>query len=819
MTAVRPQPGAQDKQTVLSQSRFPLILAVFYLSLLIIPWALTCKIASQPSFIVQTYRHNYRYYVQDGWNIAINVLNSLAVGLSLPILSALLARAAVVFSQRRKPGQTLTAAQLFALADRDWYNFHKVLSGSSDFLWFGFVLLFVAILLPLVRSGVVTYDNVPVSLHLPAQYDGLRSDFLGYTPSPAALSLPSSGRQLQVITDTRDKLRKSTGGIELNLWPVCNDDTPDSTCGFKYGPYDISQSTLSNFWEEYWEKFISGSHPYETNGSALMHASTFKAGSSIGVYKDNDLGAYTLGLKSGAKCEAVSAQDIETQCLRSTGTTEDSISAALGWQTSLDIADELHLDICYPELDKEPWQDADASPWKPINFTEHLYIGLTDNSSRWGCGDDSWGVSNCPYMGTDAGLYFHCQSETALSYFEVGSAKTKGTPSRFLDEMPADFDIPRPGDKWDLTYPDVPFASYEGPLKSATMAMFGNESWLDTLGLVMAEEDATNATAAAALVMLCGLQPLGNIDTFNYNYGVGCDWDTYQSATRYSENSYLYANSIRNFFTPFAQPRLARAFLNTATFYANDALLSQAMAVSYVSRDLKYQQEENDDRMLVPVINLGSIIFVSIVLALQVVGIVLLLIYIYSSPVWTKTLDALAMARVGAQLSALDVFLVPRETGTLGPARLSKKAERQLRQIDGLIGSTAPRGEHDIEATTLPPPYAPRGEEPSTRGEQRAQSGAAQRNTSAPENAAPAYSPPADEHTTRTEGGETDVADERGGASETATAHAAASDSQDAMNPPVTTIEAVAVGGQGFITKRMWKKGGKSEAVPSQPTQ
>ena len=215
------------------------------------PWALTLKIASEPSFIFYVYRWGSRYYVQYGWLIAINVLNSLAAVLSLPILSALLARAAVVFSQRRKPGQTLSVRQLFVLADRDWYNLFKVMSpvGSSALLRLGFLVLSIAILLPLVRSALVTYDNVLVASNFPEKYDGSYYEKLGYSPSPLSLKTAASGYQSKVTAATLKSLQTTTGGVEPNLWPVCNDNTSDSTCGFRYGPYDLAQSTLSNFWE------------------------------------------------------------------------------------------------------------------------------------------------------------------------------------------------------------------------------------------------------------------------------------------------------------------------------------------------------------------------------------------------------------------------------------------------------------------------------------------------------------------------------------------------------------------------------------------
>lgn len=832
MTAIRPrQPPEQQRReearahakadrVLVSQPLLPLLLAVFYIALLVVPWALECTIAKQPSFIVhldQDYRS--RYQVQHGWLIAINVLNALAAVLSLPILSALLARAAVVFAQRRKPGQTLTLRQLFALADRDWYNFLKVLSpaGSSALLRLGSLVLLIAVALPLARSGLVAYDNLPVTSNFPNEYRRWSYNIFGRTPSPLAVKTPDTGDQARVISDTRTSLQTTLGGIEPNLWPVCNDDTSGSTCGFRYGPYDLAQSTLANFWE--WPDQYGYDSGFETNGSALMHASTLRAGSSVGSYYGNRFGTYTLGLKSGTSCEPSSARQVEEQCLRSVDSGALPI-AARGWNTSFAIQGELQLDICYPPLETDPWEAADASPWRPINFTEHLYVGLRDEESAWACPSFS---EACGNLGTADGLYLHCQVNSVMSFFEIGSDRTKGAPSRFLEEMPAGFDVPGSSRRSKRSSEHDPTTVHTGPLKTATMAMFGNDSWLDTLNLAMADVEAENTTVNAALAMVCQVRPLGNIDTFAN--GATCEETEYRASyeswyTPRRRLSFL----VRDMFKSFRTRKLARATLNTATFYANKALLSRMNtgSGSYI-QDSKSASEESDERMAVPVLSMAAIATVSVLVALQVVCILVLLAYIYSSRVWTLTLDSLAMARVGAQLSALDVFLAPRETGTLGTARLNPRSAKQLDQVDGLVGSTTLTGELDVEMAAMPPPYAPRGEEPSTREERRVlQPGAAGplRDTDAQYHPVPSYSPLAGEHTAPLDRVEAGATSGRRDVSGLAVSHATSSESSDshrAVLAGMTSPAAVAVGGRGPIARRMWRQANKP--LPARPTE
>lgn len=143
------------------QSGLPLLIAFSYLALLITPWALTCAVAWNPDILAQR-TMNARdptndFYVSYSAVQAIEVLDAMAAVVSLPVLSSLLARAAVVFSQRRRGGGTgshrkLTVRQLFALADRGWWNLFLVLkkSTSSLLLVLGWLLLLVAFVLPLV---------------------------------------------------------------------------------------------------------------------------------------------------------------------------------------------------------------------------------------------------------------------------------------------------------------------------------------------------------------------------------------------------------------------------------------------------------------------------------------------------------------------------------------------------------------------------------------------------------------------------------------------------------------------------------------------
>lgn len=129
-----PSPGPKERQDGAGKNvdRDPalryrirgLFLIALYFPLLLIPWAVTLVIADRPfshgSYIKHSGFLRKDIITVEKWVVAINVLNSIASIVTIPILSALLAQAAVVYSQRRSHHQHLSVRHLFALADRGW---------------------------------------------------------------------------------------------------------------------------------------------------------------------------------------------------------------------------------------------------------------------------------------------------------------------------------------------------------------------------------------------------------------------------------------------------------------------------------------------------------------------------------------------------------------------------------------------------------------------------------------------------------------------------------------------------------------------------
>ncbi|KAK2755084.1 hypothetical protein FQN54_006613 [Arachnomyces sp. PD_36] len=186
-------------------------LLIFYIPLLIIPWVLTCALSGQPTDPQNTAR---KYLPQSGlmpngalslaiWAAVIPILGSIASVVTIPVTSALLAQAAVVYAQRRKNGQKLSMRQTFTLADQRWSDvtvIHDALcqGGSkrltSNFLWLAMLLILLSAIQHPIQNSLVSWQSVPVVICLGGSggaCTGLtaRSTIVAYDPEPAGMAL------------------------------------------------------------------------------------------------------------------------------------------------------------------------------------------------------------------------------------------------------------------------------------------------------------------------------------------------------------------------------------------------------------------------------------------------------------------------------------------------------------------------------------------------------------------------------------------------------------------------------------------------------
>lgn len=121
---VRTPPRPEKQRSLLRAHKRACLLLAFYIPLVLIPWIITVVLAHRPlTKSSWTYAPGFSYKdykLMQGWAKAIPILNAVAAIIAIPITSAIIAQAAVVFAQRRYPGQQLSVKHMFSLADRAW---------------------------------------------------------------------------------------------------------------------------------------------------------------------------------------------------------------------------------------------------------------------------------------------------------------------------------------------------------------------------------------------------------------------------------------------------------------------------------------------------------------------------------------------------------------------------------------------------------------------------------------------------------------------------------------------------------------------------
>lgn len=157
-----PEQPSEDEATeirllALKYRKRAIYLLAFYVPLLVIPWILTCLIAGPPAtngFDTSQFspRIDKGLLSLLAWVGSVRALNSLASVATIPVTSALLAQAAVVYTQKRLVRQQLSIRQTFALADRRWSDITVLFEAArssgrgigSRLLWWGMALVAIS---------------------------------------------------------------------------------------------------------------------------------------------------------------------------------------------------------------------------------------------------------------------------------------------------------------------------------------------------------------------------------------------------------------------------------------------------------------------------------------------------------------------------------------------------------------------------------------------------------------------------------------------------------------------------------------------------
>ncbi|KAK4157427.1 hypothetical protein C8A00DRAFT_11766 [Chaetomidium leptoderma] len=647
-----PQPAA------LQYRKTPALIATAYLVVLIVPWILTCVLSSRAirqsdddSGAVATPElagHLHRLA------FLIDVLNVIAALAALPVIYALLARAAVVFSQRTNRAKTLNVRQLFGLADRRFLR--RYLAGNDNLArgdrartslnLLGCLLILLALILPPIRA-ILVYTEPRLFPEAFSSGKGFPSIYPHAWSSARVVGLDPPVHRIREIPG-RLAVEKTRHAL-INTFP-----TEWQTTAW-YDP-DTSDAGLGH------GSLVPGRY----------FASAVPRDTATGMYKQ-----HALRMNSSSWCNDIAPSEFPASCPGAPLHTLD---------LSYDNAN-LTVQVCVPGVTSRdsPWNDTENRQ----DLTEVMYINVP---------------SPDPRAAKYRGLSMRCIGQTSMGYFELGNSfngrrfgsllPTFKFPAKnageFTDEVT---DAPRFEERHGRPEPkDYMYrAAYSlntapGPLAITAHALFGQESFFDLAQSITQPNDTLSQA-------LCRLSPipfqrmsddLRRCEPEDPETSRGTD-----SQGRFA-SYYGWANDrVYGLVKDLQRSNDSLdSLLNTGMYLASKATLELAV-VTYGStrpRDLGKPNQilyAEGVELRTPVLSTVALAVVSVLWGLQVIGILALLWYIYSVPTWTGTLDALAMARVVGLLAARDGRLLRSD----GLWKLTEEQLRELESMDGLVGT------------------------------------------------------------------------------------------------------------------------------------
>jgi hypothetical protein len=240
--------------------------------------------------------------------------------------------------------------------------------------------------------------------------------------------------------------------------------------------------------------------------------------------------------------------------------------------------------------------------------------------------------------------------------------------------MPTNFTDLASYKSWQST--DLTPGMQYGPLTTSALALFGNNSYfrsvwdLDVLG-------ATNNTSQSVCESFYEQSPFGRFKFEPEHSTVGREFDLYNS--RSNCNSANFGTGLSSILPRivynFHSLRRINDALSVSMFLSNVEFLNSAILYRQPTAILNVPGEP----IALITGKAAAVIAVSILLGSQLLLLLLLTLYIYHTPTWTGTFDAMAMAKIGQALSK-DVTLLP-----LGDT-VSPELSEKLTKLSGIIG-------------------------------------------------------------------------------------------------------------------------------------
>lgn len=535
-----------------------------YVLLLLVPWVADCVLMYR-SFNSAGYSQRQglppiTVLTADSWMSAYTILNRIQTLLAIPIVSGLLAEAAVVYSQRRVPGQELSIRQLSALADRSWADLPRYLTarheevGSRLVSLGGLLILLVSIQAPL-QSLLVGTETVQVMTCEDQPTTGCGSAYIpqqvGFDPEPSDMQyLPYT---IPVQRVSSKIMSVSDMDVQPHMWS-------EQWVGFQ-DPRRAAKSTFN--W--YYDASI-----YGYTDKYAFFVSSLPNGTDTGVLRQ-----LSMRINTTSGCTNVPQSNFPLQCSgRRPFTSNFSL---LGMEVS----------ICAPgAYDEIPWTLSRDRQ----DISEDLWIDVSIDADRES------------YMGGSFTL--HCTANSTREYFEVPNIRTEHNPGPLLErwpsveEMETDWNdvlgrdagsgIPTVIDNYTnpdkLVWPSPASVFYTaasavapGPLMISTLAMFGNNSWWYTVhntSTIEAISRGVQSICQAGNIPFTMLSLRGGFKSagkecrqITLSWGPGKHTSDEQYEDALFSLVYLWFSALND-------PQTATDALSAATYFANEAVLT-----------------------------------------------------------------------------------------------------------------------------------------------------------------------------------------------------------------------------------------------------
>ncbi|KAL2682498.1 hypothetical protein Neosp_006950 [[Neocosmospora] mangrovei] len=604
----------------------------FYFPLLVLPWIFTAILMFRPinmhSYINQIKGYTPKEVANlERLRLAVDILTQISATLGIPIVSAMLAHGAVVYTQRRRPSQHLSLLQMFTLADRQWLSVRhiwkslttlpKSWNSSSTYLRLAAVLIFITAIQPPLRSILVRDETITIVTCTPSTCSVDRDTWVvGNDADPEALAETD---RMWIIQQTSEKIISvNTKERQQYLWY----DTP-------YWLPEIKYTTALSRDRGSFEWALGLRAPWsEDEPEPLFFTSSVPNGTSTGMLRQH-------AVRMDSKATCTKSRSSPSGCK---GTSPFTASLSLPYTK---------VEVCVDGgLDTTPWavsrdkQEAKESLWLQVS---------------------SWDPE--PYDGSD-NFTIRCESVSRRGWFELPNHQNGYKPGPLLEVWPSKEEIAR--DFNEYIYEDSVYGTRRptpGPLMTAGLAMFGNTTFF-RLANVSAEQ-SSNLTAR----QICDQVrlPFTRLTSLESSEPVSiCDnWRLQQE----EDNNVL--ELLGRYFTFLGSDNTTQNALNIAMYFANEALLTTAADRSLYTHP--------GHMISKPKKTLAGLIVITILVGLQAVGLCLLMAFIYSTPTWTRDLDADALTQIGAQLKDLDEIM-------------------SRTQICGLVGTVENRGNDEASS-------------------------------------------------------------------------------------------------------------------------